>query len=195
MVVKLGRKLLGIAAVLCLIGASGCSSDTTVFIPSCLFFEGDQAPASGIVVPQTNEDSSSCSLIVVELLVSGVDDIFGAEFTFTYPVVSTQFIDIVSTTGASLLDQDGLLLTAFADERTPGEVTVVLTRDGSQTQQGVDADLFDNLLVGLVFFQILNSGEGDLVFVANQADLLGPGMPPVKKNITFVGGTFSIETP
>jgi hypothetical protein len=123
-----------------------------------------------------------------------VSAVFGAQLAFTYTAENMEF-DEQNLVGLndSFLNQDGLLLLDFAQEGIGGEVTLVLTRDGSQTDQGVDAG-DAALLVRLLFFQAAPSGQGDIVFDLGQSALLPPGMPPVPiPDVTFTGGNARIQ--
>ena len=184
--------------LLCMLATVGCSSDSIpVFVQPCLVFSPDENP--GTVELRTNEDQTGCSILVVDVFVSNVENVFGAEFTFTYPVNIMEFDELsLLNLEDSFLNSDGLLLQAFADENdSGGEVTVVLTRDGSQTEEGVDAG-DRSLLISLLFFQAAGSGGGDIDFVDDKgddkADLLAPGEPPTPiSDVNFTGGSILIQ--
>ncbi len=180
--------LSGLVLLLALCG--GCEDDEGLGLDaSCVAFIPDSVPTPGEVVAQVGEDSS-CEIVIIELIVTGVDDIWGASFEPIYPggtVLISQDIDLEG----SFLGED-----AFQElvEISPGVAEAGITRVDNTVNTGVTPD-DDNLLARFAFLRIAASGSGPLTF--EDADLsirAGPGEPVTDPiiPIVFRGGTLSI---
>ncbi len=168
-----------------------CSSDDNggtggmVTIP-CLAFQGAALPAPDTVVAQSG-GSSTCDLMVVDLTVTDVNDLFAANFVVTYPSSVVRFSS-ASELG-SVLAADGAALSLQSSETTLGNLTIGITRLNETT--GVNA-VGGNLLVRLNFVRAATSGSGVISF--GQNELLDSSQPPaVIPGITWSGGNVTIS--
>ena len=178
--------------VLCILATAGCSSDSPpIFLQPCLTFTPDPNP--GAVEMRINEEQTGCAFVVIDVFVSNASNVFGAEFTFKYPVPIMEFAEgALLSLDDSFLNEDDLLLGTFANDDVGGVVTAVLTRDGSQTEEGVDAAAGGSLLVSLFFAQQAGTGSGDIEFI--EGSLLAPGEPPTPiDDIDFTAGSILIQ--
>ncbi len=173
-----------------LIGGSlspGCGGGGGVVTPTvCIAFAPGSAPAPGtIVAAQTS--TGACDLVSIDLLVTGVTDIFAASFTVDYDQSIASY-DRVSTSG-SLLASDGRTVEVLEDRRS-GHVTIGLTRRGATT--GIDA-AGTALLVRLFFLKAgTAAGSGSLGF--SNTKLLGSETPPQEKQgMQWSGGTLFLR--
>ena len=181
--------LSGLVLLLALCG--GCEDDEGLGLDaSCVAFIPDSVPTPGEVVAQVGADSS-CEIVIIELIVTGVDDIWGASFEPIYPggtVLISQDIDLEG----SFLGED-----AFQElvELSPGVAEAGITRVDNRVNTGVTPDDDNNLLARFAFLRIAASGSGPLTFEdANLSTVAGLGEPVMLEDppTVFRGGTLSI---
>jgi hypothetical protein len=189
-----GRVLTVLAAAVLLAALSGCSTDDDVggLVPSCITFIPVKDPTPGEVTSVWGSEST-CERAEVELVVSGVDNIWSAEFEVHYPVGISQFA-AVDAGDSFLLEGIGTLLVE-AQEITAGVIEIGVSRVDSQNNIGVTPTT-NTLLVRLFFERFTSSGSGDVTLVdANltKVENLGDAPTPFAPAIEFSGGEIFIE--
>jgi hypothetical protein len=140
---------------------------------------------------------------VVDLIVSGIDDVWSAQFEIVHPnLIQQLFID----TQPSFLTSDGNIpiVTLQVVEPPPDEVPtnvrseagITRTDDGSNI--GIDATDPDmNLLAQILFVRLGTAGAGELLFEdanLSQRSSPDPGEPvPLNPPVPFRGGTLVVD--
>lgn len=173
--------------LLLLVLAWGCEDDSNLgFGLSCITFVPNAVPIAGEVVAQVGAESG-CDVVVVELVVTGVADVFAASFEINFPDAISLISNDLDVSNSFLGDDAIQVL----QEISPGIVEGGVTRVGS-TNGGVTPDDTNNVLLKVAFFRAANSGSGALSF--NDANLIIAGTPPVAAvpAVPFRGGTLMI---
>jgi hypothetical protein len=174
--------------------APGCNDDSgsSGLTASCITFIPAQGATPGEVTSVWGSEST-CDTVEVELEVSGVDDIWSAEFEVVYPVSVSQFLAL--STGDSFLLEGTDTLVLEAQEIVPGRVEIGVSRVDSSSLVGVTPT--DNThLCRLIFRRFASGGGGDVTLEdANLSRVVNLGDPPTPFDpaIVFSGGTFFIE--
>ena len=196
------RRGLALSGLLLLLVLSwGCEDDTTLGLGvSCITFVPETDPTGGEVVAQRSSDSG-CDVVVVELVVTGVDDVHSASFEIDFPdeiSLISQDLDVTDSFLSDLEERDaGDDLEQFLDEVPPDSGIAVggVTRQGPEA--GVTPDDDNNILLKVAFFGFVNSGSGALSFIDADSNLqirATEGDPPVAAvpAVPFRGGTLMI---
>jgi hypothetical protein len=160
--------------------APGCGSDDNggMQTNSCVALQNTTSPAPLTVVARDG-NSGDCGLLRVDLVVTDVTDLFGANFTVTFPSNLLSFAS-ASETGSVLTN--GSAVSVQASTPAAGQLVVGITRLGAT---GVNVTGGAQLL-RLTFVRTGTSGNGTLG-VAGQ--LLDSDTPPtVIPGITMSGG-------
>jgi hypothetical protein len=189
-----GRVLVVLVLAVVLVASAGCETDDSVggLTPSCITFIPVKDPTAGEVTSVWGSEST-CERVEVELVVSGVDDIWSAEFEVHYPVGIAQFVSVQA--GDSFLLEGTSTLLVEAQEITAGLVEIGVSRVDSQNNIGVTPTT-NTLLARLVFFRITSSGAGDVTLQdANLTKVENLGDPPTPFDpaIEFSAGEIFIE--
>jgi hypothetical protein len=162
----------------------GCGGDDPPAPPAevCVEFAPDQAPAAGTLTPVMVEDST-CERIFVDLVVTGVDDVFGLDTVLTYDSTVVRFRGWSSA--ESLLREGGAEVATLVNENVTGEITVGMAR---VADTGVDVDATATLIQLQFDIARGTAASGD---VSMSADcLLGSEDPPQPRpGVSCVGGT------
>ncbi len=185
------RRGLALSGLLLLLVLSwGCEDDSTLGLGvSCITFVPDTVPTDGEVVAQRSDDSG-CDVVVVELVVTGVTDVFAASFEIDFPqafALISQDLDVTD----SFLGDD---LFQELQEVSPGTAEGAVTRVGSE-EVGATPSATDNILLKVAFFRFVSSGSGALSFNDAKLKIVAiPGDPPVDADpaVPFRGGTLMI---
>ncbi len=176
--------------LLLLILAWGCEDDSDLGLGlSCITFVPNAVPTDGEVVAQRSADSG-CDVVVVELVVTGVADVFAASFEIDFPDEFTLISQDLDVTDSFL----GENLFQELQEVSPGTAVGGVTRVDSNNG-GVTPDDTNNILLKVAFLRFVNSGSGALSFNdANLEIVANPGDPPVAAvpAVPFRGGTLMI---
>ena len=170
--------------VVCLAGCGGGGSSPPVVNPICISFQpGGAADPQTVSVRQAAE--STCNMLVVDLVVTDVNDLFAASFTATYdPAIATYAGH--SLTNSELTFDGSMVQVLEAD--TPPDVALGLTR---LAMTGVDV-AGSGILVKLMFQRVADSGNATLTFSMER--LLDDQAPPVEiPMITWTGGTMMVN--
>lgn len=177
-----GTLILGALAVSC--GGGGGGSTPTP-PPACVEFTASQDPAAGRVAAQANA-SSSCELLLLDVMVTDLADVFAADFDVTFNQAMIRY-DGYSTTG-SLLATGGATVEVLEQQGT-GITTLSLTRVAPAG--GVDVTTSARL-VQLRFRRNAQSGSSSVAFP--RGEIFGSEEPPVEKpGLTWYGGTGTIR--
>ncbi len=173
--------------LLLLVLGSGCEDDSDLGLGlSCITFVPNAVPTDGEVVAQRSADSG-CDVVVVELVVTGVADVFAANFEIDFPnefALISQDLDV----SESFLGDDAIQV---LEEISPGIGEAGVTRVDTNSG-GVTPDDTNNILVKMAFLRFVSSGSGALLL--NDANLILAGTPPVGAvpALPFRGGTLMI---
>ncbi len=181
------RRGLALSGLLLLLVLSwGCEDDSDLGLGlSCITFVPDAVPTDGEVVAQRSSDSG-CDVVVVELVVTGVPEVFGASFEIDFPEEISLISQDLDVTDSFLGDD----LFQELQEVSPGTAEGAVTRVGSEEVGATPSDT-DNILLKVAFFRFVSSGSGALSF--NDANLILAGAPPVADpTVPFRGGTLMI---
>ena len=180
---------LGALLALCLVAAFGCDDDGgggggPTPIP-CLDYARSATPSPGTVVADDGT-GSTCNVAVVDLIVTDVNDVFGASFNVRFDPA------VVAFTGASA---SGSVLGANVDVVqnvvASGEVSVGITR--RQPDPGVDV-VGGQRLIRLTFARVATGNASSSLSFVN-ASLLDSSAPPQPiPGITFSGGSMTVTT-
>lgn len=161
----------------------GCSDDSPVSTELCIEFDSSQAPASETVTSRLSEDSV-CQEVVVELVVTDVNDVFGINTIIEYDPEVAAYSG--RSTIGSVLGSD---LLVNIEENPIGTLTVGVTRVAAT---GVDVTGTEVLIE--LFFQIwaVDTDSGPLTMGDNC--LLDSGPPPdIINGVTCSGGTLAVR--
>lgn len=150
---------------------------------TCLAFSGGTAPVAGTVVAQLGT-GSTCARLAVDLIVTGVADIFAIEFTAVFDS-SLYAYDGLSTQG-SILESGGAAVQAL-QSGPAGQKLIAISRLGPAG--GVN---MDGKLVTVFFRKVAGSGSGALALTG--AKVLDSQTPPMQiGGVTWFGATLSIQ--
>lgn len=195
---NLRGRILACALVAVVTLAAGCSTDDDIggFSVSCLTFIPAEVPTTGEVTSVWGLEST-CSQTEVELVVTGVDDIWSASFEVDYPEELMGFAAV--QTGDSFLREDGADVSFIVQENPPGSglLEIGISRVDTLVNKGISPTEDNPLLIRLVFIRFASGGTGEFLIqdaklkkVENVGDLESDFDPP----IVFSGGTFAIES-
>jgi len=185
------RRAIGATCLLLLV-FFGCSTDDSGGLDdSCLAFVPSQQRTDGEVTAVLAADSS-CDLAILELVVTGVSDVWSVQFELDYPIALSQFAFI--DTASSFLVDDGTPPLFHAEDNPLGHLVVGVSRQNTGSNTGVTPTEDDNVLVRLGFVRFANSGEGLLMFMnPSLSTLTVAGEQPTELLVPFHAGSFVIE--
>jgi hypothetical protein len=176
-----GVLILGTLAVSC--GGGGGSTPTTP--PACVEFTAAQDPAGGRVAAQANA-SSSCELLLLDVMVTDLDDVFAADFDVTFNQALIRY-DGYSLTGSLLTS--GTAMVEDLEDRGTGITTLSLSRVAPAGGVNVTTS---TRLVQLRFRRNADSGTATVSFP--RGVIFGSEEPPEEKTgLTWYGGTATIR--
>jgi len=184
-------------AVLCAV--AGCSPKDNLggLNPTCIYFNAG-TPAAVEVVAVVS-DLSDCNTAVIELVVTGVDNLWGVSFELDYPSGISQVFPIDVTT--SVLGAEPELIYNL-EEDPLGHIEVGVSRSNVFFDRGVPmADLDANpVLLRLGFRQLTTGGSGNVTFTMGTTSLSFREPPdPDPQEVTFddtipfTGGSLFIQ--
>lgn len=161
--------------------ATSAGAGRTATGARCIELIADPLPASPAVGVRRGA-GSTCEQLEVELLVSGVSDVFAASFDALFDPAIVRYVGI--ETAGSFLASDGAELQAL-DRADGGRAVIGVTRWRQST--GRDAR-GPSVLATLRFRAAGPLGDSALRF--DPASLLGSEMPPAPKpGVSWAGGT------
>jgi hypothetical protein len=129
-------------------------------------------------------EQASGSVVGVAVTVTGVDDLFSADFDVTY---DPQQADFVNWSAGTLLETGGNAPSYMLTATQPGVVTVGATRTGGGSG-GVDVGTTQTLIY--LVFQVKEPGSSALGF--QRASLLDAQDPPQSiPGLSWFGGTLT----
>jgi len=164
-------------------GGSGSGGGSAA--ASCASFTGAQPPAAGRVVARQGA-GGSCGARAVEIVVTSVSDLFGAQFTFTFDATKLSYAGASSQ--GSVLASGGAQVSVQEGSAGSGTVTVGISRIGAGSGVNVSGS---QVLVRLVFSPL---AAGTSTLAVSNAQLFGSETPPqTKPGLTWSGGTFVIQ--
>lgn len=156
----------------------------------CVVFASASAPGSGTVVVQQDASASVCQMVVVELWVTDVDDLFGAAFTVNFDPGAVEYVDGSLSTAGSILGTGGggSAVISDLDDSTPGELIVGISRTAPAA--AIPSIPGTELLCRMTFRAVGDSGVSALTFADER--LLDDSGPPLTVPATWSGGEFTI---
>ncbi|HEX5043031.1 MAG TPA: hypothetical protein VFV75_08995 [Candidatus Polarisedimenticolaceae bacterium] len=150
----------------------------------CLSFVGLQAPAAGRVVARLAA-GGSCAARAVELVVTDVSDVFGAQFVLTFDATKVSYAGASSQ--GSFLTSGGAQV-SVQEGGGGGSVSVGISRIGVSTGVNVTGS---QVLIRLNFAPV---AAGASTLSLGSAILFGSQTPPQPKpGLTWSGGSFTIQ--
>jgi len=153
----------------------------------CVEFAPNQAPAAGTLTPVMVEDST-CEKIFIDLIATGVDDVFSMDTVLTYDSTVVRFRGWSNSN--SFLRSDGAQVATLINENAIGEITIGTSRVLVDT--GVDIVGSETLLRLEFDIGRDTSATGDVAL--RQDCLLGSEDPPQPRpGVTCVGGTLTVR--
>ncbi len=192
------RALLGsVILAMVLFFSPGCSSDDSsgsVFVvPTCIEFLPAQTgtPANNSIVLRKNTDTSDCDEVQVEIVVTNVNDVYGAGFVIEYngAIVAYQGF---STTGSFL--EDNNVDTQIVQDGPVGSVTFSITRvqdANSNSENGVDVS--GSRVLGTLRFRSFSVG-GPVELTLTNNNLFDNQTPPQAiPNLTWEFGSLRVD--
>jgi len=171
-----------------------CSTDDPVggLQPVCITFVPDADPTLGEVAPVWS-DTSDCAVAEVELVVTGVTDVWSTSFEVDYPSGIAFVVQAVDLSD-SFLGADALF-TILEDPL--GHVEIGVTRVDTGTNIGVTPTPGNDVLVRMAFVRFASGGSGDVIFGnanLSQRSTAIPGTPiPVDPPVPFIDGMLTIN--
>jgi hypothetical protein len=177
-------RLLGLALA-GLLGSS-CGGGKTMVPASCLSLAAAALPAPSTAVARQGA-ASSCEEVVVDVVLTGVDDVFAASFDVTFDPSVARYRG--SSTAGSRLASDGATVQVLQTIQT-GWVRIGVSRLNVTT--GVDFTA-PAPLVSLIFLPVGTApAAAPLTFSSTR--VLGSETPPQEKpGISWFGGTLRID--
>lgn len=158
---RVSRRLLLLPLILLVAACGGGDNGGGNMMPTaCIDFTGGATATSGSVIAQKGT-GSTCDVVVVDLIVTDVNNLFGMEVILTYdPAV----VDYESSSSAgSVLTQGGVVVPVLESEVT-GQVLIAATR---QAANGVNVTGSGQLL-RLLFRKVGGSGMSAMSYSGNQ---------------------------
>jgi hypothetical protein len=169
------RTIVVIAVVSLMTGLlPGCSGDDDggVLTVPCVALQGSTAPAPDTVVAE--DGGSDCSVLRVNLIVTDVDNLFGANLVVTYP---SNLVSFAGASEAGSILTSGSAVNVTAGVSNPGELTVGITRLGNTTT-GINV-VGGQILLRLSFVRIATQGSGAFgIRPMPDSELFEPNSPP-----------------
>jgi hypothetical protein len=194
-------KISSVAALVFLLAlAPGCETDeaTGGLIPTCIQFIPDQDPTPGVATLAVDDTLSDCDAAVVELVVTGVDKVWGVSFELNYPagiaqILPTQTGHLVDVSTSFLGSESQLLI--VTEEDPLGLVEIGVTRSNAAFDEGKDPDdLVDPVLLRMGFARLTSSGSGNVTFSDATLWIRELDAEPVPDPVVqFSGGTLVIQ--
>ena len=173
-----------------LLVSQGCSDDSTggVLADPCLDYSPSGAAAAGTVTTRL-ADGSDCLQARVEIVATGVVDVWSLETTVTFDPSVVSWVG--HSKADSILGSDGTAVAAIISETASGELTVGVTRTAAD--EGIDIGAEGGVLVELIF-ALYSSSTADGLLTLGEECLTTFGDPPqADPAVTCSGGTFTVR--
>ena len=186
-------------------GCGGSSNNSPTDPPTCMSFVPAQAPAAGLVAPQV-DPASTCDILVLNMMVTNVNDLFGGGALLEFPTNLMTYTGISSA--GSTLTQNGVAVEVAGDRPCPdagvnwcrpvgqfnGEVTIGISRF-SGVAPGVNVGGTPERLLRLTFTKGAGNGTTTLDFPSDTS-LFNSQIPPnnvILPAPAWVGGTVTVN--
>jgi hypothetical protein len=166
--------------------ASGCGGGNGKDpIPTtCISFEAAAAPAGSTVVARQGT-GSTCEMVQIELVLTGVTDVQSVEFRADFDGSVARY-EGLSLTGSTLIS--GVPNPIVFEDEDPGQVSISLSR----LNTGIDF-VPDGTVVLLIFSKATNTDGATGGISFSDTLIFDSAAPPQLKNgIQWHGGTFRI---
>ena len=184
---NVSKTLLLFPIILLVVACGGGSDGGGMTTPTvCIDFTGGTAATSGSVVAQQGS-GSTCDVVAVDLIVTGVNDLFGMGVTLSYDPAVASYEGL--TTVGSVLAQGGVQVQALELESS-GQVLIGATRTGATTN-GVNV-AGSQLLLRVLFRKVGSGGMTTISYSDNQ--LLDAQQPPMSiPGISWSAGQLVVQ--
>ena len=185
-------------------GCGGSSNRTPTDTVTCMSFVPTQGPAAGFVAAEVDA-SSTCETLVLNMMVTEVDDLWSAGATVRFPINLMNFVGVSSS--GSVLNEGGIDVVVSGDRPCPeggtdwcqplgqfyGEVSIGITRS-SGVASGVDVGAASQRLLQLSFTKAFGNGTTTLSFPSG-TNLFDGQRPPqaILPAPAWVGGTVTVN--
>jgi hypothetical protein len=144
-------------------------------------FTPELASPGNLTVALGNAPAGSGDLVVIQVLVTDTDDVYGADFTLLYDPTSLEY---VRRYDGQLLETGGQGVVYEARVSQPGALVV----GASRVTPGPGVDATGSRVLMSLAFRATRSGTTDLAF--GDADLLDSGSAPQPiSGLSWYGGT------
>jgi hypothetical protein len=177
-----------------LTGCGGSDGSPTASDP-CATFSPSVGSSPGTVTTAVVDASSTCDLMTLDVLASGVNNLHAAGFTVRFPTGLLTFLS--ADDSGSTLRQGGVDVNTLTGMVSPvagtnlSEFTVGITRL-TATEPGVDIGDTAESMLQLIFSRGGTNGTGSLSYVDDE--LLDDQTPPAQiGGVTWHGGTITIN--
>jgi len=164
-------------------GGGGPTTPPPVNPPSSISFSPDSSAGSNSIYLSTGQGGSG-SLFVLDVDTQSVTDLYGASFVLEYPNNLLAFRKKSESEGSFLSDGGEFRTDLQVKQRTPGEITVGITRLGE-----VPGASGSGTLLSLEFTR-RSVGSGPMEMVQHNAlDQYGV----VQADVTWIGGSVTVR--
>ena len=180
--------LIALTAVLPVLSCGGNGSVPASVVPPgvCLDFSAASAPLSATVVAAEG-GATTCDRLALELIITDVDDVFGAEFTLAFDPAALSYDGYDESD--SILGSDGTDLVVI-ENRQSGLIQLTISRLRASSG-GMDV-AGSQLLIRLDFAREADSGGSQLAFSGER--VWDGGVPPGEiPGIDWFGGSVTIR--
>jgi hypothetical protein len=169
-----------------LLSCGGDSSRSVAPPGVCIDFAPAAAPASGTVV-LAEGDATTCDRLALDLIITDVNDVFGAEFRLGFDPAVLRYIG--HSESGSVLASDGTSVAVFSNE-LGGVLQLSIVRLGAAAG-GIDV-AGSQLLIRLSFARETDSGASSLDFSGER--IWNSALPPEQiGGVVWHGATVAIR--
>jgi hypothetical protein len=166
--------------------APACSDDPVATTELCVEFTAAAQPNAGAVTARLGADSV-CAAATVEILATGINDLFAFESVVTYDPDVVSFAGY-STVG-SVLEAGGTDVAVVLQELALGELTIGATRVSDVGVSFVGTEV----VIELFFTQWAQQAASGAIAL-DEPCLLSNGQPPMPMNgVACSGGTVAVR--
>jgi hypothetical protein len=168
------------------VSCGGGRSPGNVVTTTCISFQAGAAPGASTAVAR-QAAGSNCDLVVVELALTGIDDVLALEFQAGFDGSLARYTGY--TLSDSLLTSDGEQVEVFEDSQA-GMIRIVMTR---LADSGIDF-AGTGAAIRLYFPKASASAAGSGALSFSGTRVLGSEAPPQEKaGIQWIGGTIHVD--
>ncbi|MCP3979641.1 MAG: hypothetical protein GY716_09970 [bacterium] len=175
--------LIALVLLACASCSSGSGSDMTQSDRPCLELDPESPPSNSMVVARQGP-GSDCDGLIVDLLVTNVSGVGGADFRVWFDPSVVEYVGVVTST-SFLADGDATVVLAL-ENRLPDNVEISLARSGTPI---VTDAVGTRLLARIAFGRLVDEGSSTLEFT--EARLFDEDVLPVP-DVEWAGGLMEV---